>query len=543
MVETLLCPWEPATLLFFSSNVPALVHYSHLVAILAAVTIALYVFVSDPKGVVQRLFLLAVSTFSLWVILDLILWATNRPDVVMFSWTLQILLEPLTYVVAFYLFYFFLHNKWPESYINILIFTLFLPITLFLSTEYSLGELYLADCEAAEGPLAKYYTHFIHATLIASIALLAVRKIPRLSSRQEQHVATLFAVGLVSFLAAFSSGTIIGSFTDDWALSQYGLFGMPIFAACIAYSIVRFKAFNAKVITAELLVVALGIAVISLTALQTIENVRIVAGVTFLLVCAVGYILVKNVQREIRLRVQIQAQEEALENINKQQEGLLRFISHEVKGYLTKGQAAFAGIAQGDYGAITPELQHMADNAIVDARKGVDMVADILDASNLRKGTVSYAKAPFDFKKSVEQVIQDLTPSAEAKKIALSFSAASGSYVMEGDEAKIRRHVIRNLIDNALHYTPNGEIRVSLSRSDNHLRFSVKDTGVGITKEDMQRLFTEGGHGKESTKVNIDSTGYGLFIAKQITEVHGGTIQALSQGAGQGSEFVVELPM
>ncbi len=543
MTEQLLCPWEPATLLFFSSNVPALVHYSHFVAILAALAIALYVFASNPHGIVQRLFLLLISTFSVWVVLDLLLWATNRPDVVMFSWTLQILLEPLTYVVAFYLFYFFVYKEWPNIHVNTFIFLLFLPIVTLLNTEYNLGELYLGDCEAAEGPLAKYYTHIVHAALILGIATIASRGVPLLPTHEERRIAVIFAAGLISFLLAFSSGTIIGSLTDDWVLSQYGLFGMPLFAACIGYSIIRFKAFNAKVITAELLVVALGIAVISLTALQAIETVRIIAGITFLLVCAVGYVLVRNVKREIRLRLQIQAQEEALENINKQQEGLLRFISHEVKGYLTKGQAAFAGIAQGDYGAITPELQRMADNAVIDARKGVDMVADILDASNLRKGTVSYTKAPFDFKKSAEQVVHDLTPSAEAKSVILSFSSASGSYMLEGDEAKLRRHVIRNLIDNSIHYTPSGEIRVSLSRADNRLRFSVRDTGVGITKEDMQRLFTEGGHGKESTKVNIDSTGYGLFIAKQITEAHGGTIQAQSKGAGQGSEFIVELPL
>jgi signal transduction histidine kinase len=71
----------------------------------------------------------------------------------------------------------------------------------------------------------------------------------------------------------------------------------------------------------------------------------------------------------------------------------------------------------------------------------------------------------------------------------------------------------------------------------------VKDTGVGITKEDMKNLFTEGGHGKESTKVNADSTGYGLFIAKQVTEAHNGKIWAVSKGKGQGSEFIVEFPI
>jgi signal transduction histidine kinase len=70
----------------------------------------------------------------------------------------------------------------------------------------------------------------------------------------------------------------------------------------------------------------------------------------------------------------------------------------------------------------------------------------------------------------------------------------------------------------------------------------VKDTGVGITEEDKARLFTEGGHGKDSQTINAHSTGYGLFIAKQITEAHGGTIRAESEGAGKGSIFVVEFP-
>jgi len=539
----LLCPWEPSTYLFFSSNVPALVHYSHFVAILAALVIALYVFVSNPTSVVPRLFLLLVSTFSLWTILDLILWATNRPDVVMFSWSLQVLLEPMTYGVAFYLYYFFLYRRWPAFWTNSLIFCLFLPIVLLLHTDNTLGALYLSDCEAAEGFIAKYYTHFVHATLVLCIAFMAAHQIPKFAIRKEKLTALFFGFGLVSFLLAFSSGTIIGSLTDDWTISQYGLFGMPLFAAFIAYSIIRFKAFNAKVITAELLVVALGIGVLSLIALQEIQDVRIVAAITFVLVCVVGYILVRNVKKEVEQRELIEVQEKELQIINKQQENLLQFISHEVKGYLAKSAAAYAGILQGDYGKVPTKLESMADSGLIDMRKGVDMVGDILDASNLRKGTVAYDKKPFDFKKSVEEVVHDLKPTADKKGISLDFSVAAGAYELNGDEAKIRRHVIRNLIDNSIHYTQTGNIQVSLSRSQDFIHFSVKDTGVGITKEDMSNLFTEGGKGKESTKVNVDSTGYGLFIAKQVTEAHDGKISAHSKGKGQGSEFVIELPL
>ena len=60
--------------------------------------------------------------------------------------------------------------------------------------------------------------------------------------------------------------------------------------------------------------------------------------------------------------------------------------------------------------------------------------------------------------------------------------------------------------------------------------------------EDKPRLFTEGGHGKDSIKVNVDSMGYGLYVAKQVVEAHCGTIHAESAGSGKGSEFIVELP-
>ncbi|MDE2218039.1 MAG: HAMP domain-containing histidine kinase [Patescibacteria group bacterium] len=71
--------------------------------------------------------------------------------------------------------------------------------------------------------------------------------------------------------------------------------------------------------------------------------------------------------------------------------------------------------------------------------------------------------------------------------------------------------------------------------------FSVKDTGVGLSQEDKEKLFTEGGKGKNSQKVNVDSTGFGLFIAKNIVEAHGGKVWAESEGEGKGSEFWVEL--
>ena len=150
-------------------------------------------------------------------------------------------------------------------------------------------------------------------------------------------------------------------------------------------------------------------------------------------------------------------------------------------------------------------------------------------------------KHAFDLKEAVRDVAEDLRPSVERKHLSFEFITEGGDYAIQGDEGKLRKHVFRSLIDNAIRYTQTGGVRVMISRIDSNISFSVKDTGVGITEEDMTRIFTEGGKGR-SASVNPESTGYGLVLAKSIVEAHGGRIWVESGGMNKGSQFFVELP-
>jgi signal transduction histidine kinase len=276
---------------------------------------------------------------------------------------------------------------------------------------------------------------------------------------------------------------------------------------------------------------------------ESIETARTVIIATLFSFALMGYILVRSVRREIQQRELIEAQEKELELANQQQESLLHFISHEVKGYLTEGQNAFASIVEGDFGPAPAKITEMSKTALVKMRQGVSTVMNILDASNFKKGTVTYKNGACDMEAAVQSEVMKLRPKASEKGLSLDVSIdTTKRYACTGDMEKLQEHVIRNLIDNSIRYTLRGSIHVTLTQSGKKMRFSVKDTGVGISPEDMRRLFTEGGHGKESIKVNVDSTGYGLFIAKQVTEAHGGKIWAESEGPGKGSEFIVELP-
>jgi len=182
------------------------------------------------------------------------------------------------------------------------------------------------------------------------------------------------------------------------------------------------------------------------------------------------------------------------------------------------------------------------NQALAETRQGAASVATILKAANLKKGTVTYTKEPFDMKALAAEAVEKERFMAEKKGLALSFTADDSSYQMTGDKEQINSHVLRNLIDNSINYTPTGSIATSLKKENGKIIFTVKDTGVGITDEDKAHLFTEGGHGKNSQTINVHSTGYGLFITKSIVEAHGGTVRAESEGQGKGSTFVVEFP-
>jgi signal transduction histidine kinase len=116
-----------------------------------------------------------------------------------------------------------------------------------------------------------------------------------------------------------------------------------------------------------------------------------------------------------------------------------------------------------------------------------------------------------------------------------------GNYIIKGDSTQLSE-AVKNLIDNSINYTMEGSIDVSLSSVDK-VKLVIKDTGVGITSDDKQKLFKSGGRGSESLKINVNSTGYGLAFVKGVVEAHKGRVWAESDGRGKGSVFVLELPI
>ncbi|OGG69573.1 hypothetical protein A3F27_00435 [Candidatus Kaiserbacteria bacterium RIFCSPHIGHO2_12_FULL_53_13] len=522
------------------SIAPSLLYYSYIPIIFVVLLFGIAVFLASHATPVSRLFFWIAVVFSLLIGGEILLWIAVPVYLIHFIWQIIAIWHALLIFLLANFVYLFVREKLLPNAWQWALVAFLAPILILTPTIYNLVGFNFQTCEGISGPLWSYI-YILEAAIAVILFDFCFRAFKERVGRSDRSGVLVLGSGILIFWIIFIASNFIGDATLTYNINLIGPVGMIALIATLSYLIVRYHAFNLRVFAAQALVAAVLALLFAALFVRTIEHARYVLIGTFALVVVLGTLLIRGVRQEIRQRELIQKQEEELEVVNKQQENLLHFISHEIKGYLTKSEGGFAGIVEGDYGTITTQLKEMATTALEDVRKGVATVMQILNASNLKKGTVNYAKKPFDLKSAVLDVVNALKPTAQEKHLTIETSIADGKYIISGDEERIREDVIRNLIDNAIKYAQSGIVRVQLNDGDK-MHFSVKDNGIGITPEDMRNLFTEGGHGKDSIKMNVHSTGYGLFIAKSVVEAHGGKIWAESEGVGKGSLFTVELP-
>src|SRR3989338_5005391 len=500
-----MCQWDTARFLIFSDNVfGTLIYYSHFLALILSFLVGLFVFWKDRKSLVNKLLFL-----------------------IMFLLSAMLIIEPLIYALCVYFIDVFVEKKDVTFKKKVGIFSLLLPVIILLPTKFALVSFDLTNCfrEPVEGFIVTYYVYFIEIIYSLWILVYAVRKY-RQSIPEMRKQIVLITLGVILFLLSFVSGNIVGSFTENWTLAQIGLFSMPIFVVFLAYMIVKFKTFNIKMFGAQALVFALGFLVLGIIFIRAIENVRAVAAVTLLLIVFVGYLLIKGVKKEIKQKEELARLNINLQELIKQRESLVHLVTHKVKGSFTRSKYIFAGILDGTFGDINDEVKKRAGQGLESDNMGIETVDLVLNAANLEKGTIKYEMKILNFKELVDKTISEKRISAEAKGLKLESEIKDGVYGVMGDAIWLKE-AINNLIDNSVKYTNTGNLFISLTDGNGKIKFFVKDTGVGITDEDKKHLFTEGGRGKDSVKMNVNSTGYGLYSVKLIVEAHKGKVSAV----------------
>lgn len=167
------------------------------------------------------------------------------------------------------------------------------------------------------------------------------------------------------------------------------------------------------------------------------------------------------------------------------------------------------------------------------------LLNDLIDISMIESGEMRMSFRYFNIDEFLKAVVNEMKPMAAEKEIELVYIPARDKLQLLGDKSKIRQ-VLINLIQNAVKYTEKGSVRVSVEEEKNTGRIVVKDTGIGISEEDMNRIFERFYRVDKARSRDVGGTGLGLAIVKHIVEAHGSKIEVKS-APDEGAEFSFKL--
>lgn len=541
------CNFAPPTNFLFSENIPGLVYYSHFSAVLISISLLLFLYFKAKKELTTKAIVFMLIPFALWVFLDSIFWASNRSDIIMFVWSLQILIEPITYLGAIYLAYILSKRTDMPFHGKLTLSLVFLPLVLFSPTRLFLPAFDVTSCLSIE-TIWSYYTYVIETIAIIWIAIFSIREYKKNTSYKEKGQILFISMGLILFLLSFASGNIIGSLTGNWNIAQIGLIGAPILMGLLSYAITRFQAFNVKQLGTQIIVFILWIVLCSILFVGSIEIARTIISATLIVFIIIGMLLVKSVSREVEQRERIEKLLQRLEIANMKLKELdqmksefLSLATHQIRSPLTAIKGYASMLLDGDYGELPKEAKNSVGIIMRSCQSLVNIVNDFLNISRIEQGRIVYDKSTFDINELVLEVVNQYKPNIEDAGLLLALNIPKNPILVNADKDKIKQ-IISNIIDNAVKYTKKGEIRVSLKESESSVNIEVTDTGIGIEPHETENLFTKFFRTREAHRKNISGSGLGLYIAKKMAEAHGGTIKVRSEGLGKGSTFSIIIP-
>ena len=218
----------------------------------------------------------------------------------------------------------------------------------------------------------------------------------------------------------------------------------------------------------------------------------------------------------------------------------LSFASHQLRTPLAvlKG---YIGMLNGNMlGALSEKQKETLTRMDSGTEQLIMLVNHLLDVSRIESNRLQVRLEPVDLRTVLEGLVKFLEAKANEKHLAVVYAPPASPMMVSVDLEKIKE-VFMNLLDNAIKYTDEGSVTISVGVEDRGIRVDVQDTGHGLTPEDHTKLFQKFATGSASKKVRT-TTGVGLYVVKKLVEAMQGTVVATSDGVERGSVFTVRFP-
>lgn len=514
-----------------------------------AVYLAIVVYRDNKKGELNKIYILMTFLMMCWVNFAYIPRFLITPIV----YPLSLILLKIAWIATplfFYLLYYItiVLIKKKEKHALLSKAVLFISILSAVVTGFT--NYIITGLEVIDGIVTINYGPWMYPFLCTIIFIIfatiyPVFKKDILKDSKVRH----FLVGI--FIFYFANAIFNIALPIFFGVSRFyfiGDYSTLILLAYTAYSILRHELFEIKVVAAEVLTFSIWIALTS--DIFTSENIKdkFFEIIILLLTIIFGILLLKSVKNEIKQREKLEKLTNQLKIINTKLKKLdaiksefISIASHQLRTPLTVIKGYLSMIRDGDFGALGQKLVDPLEKIYDSSERMISLVANLLNVSRIESGKIQFNFTEMQLEDLVKSVYEELQSKAKLKNLRFEYIAPDALLPkVKIDEEKIRQ-VIMNLTENSIKYTNEGSVTMKLKLENKDIRFCVYDTGAGIKKSDMGKLFQKFSRGTGSTQA-IEGTGLGLFVAKQMIEAHRGTIWAESKGEGKGSKFCFLLP-
>jgi signal transduction histidine kinase len=233
--------------------------------------------------------------------------------------------------------------------------------------------------------------------------------------------------------------------------------------------------------------------------------------------------------------------EEALKQADKAKNRFLAVLSHELRNPLAPISTALEILRMKTVGS--SELDFELEVIDRQVRQMTRLIDDLLDIARITSNKLELRKDQIQLGSVIDAAVEISRPLIEERELQFEISVPHHSLYLQGDMTRLAQ-VISNLLNNAAKYTDRGgKILLKTERDGSKVHISVIDTGIGIDKDMLPRVFEMFTQANEAMERSPDGLGIGLTLVKEIVEMHGGVVTASSEGRGKGSKFLISLPI
>lgn len=357
----------------------------------------------------------------------------------------------------------------------------------------------------------------------------------------------LFFIGIMIFAVVLTAplkdlSVLAHPWVIGGAVASAALLGMFIYLLHapenpLASSALDFEAIGIVAVS-TIIILFLGI----LSLLTAVESNIMLLGLVFTGIYTFYiYRTLREIMRVRRDYEEIRGKYGELIEIDREKSDFITVTSHQLRTPLTEVRWALETILGNNDHNPNSKITSVIQKSIMSVNSLIKIIDDMVKAQIFESVADSFEKHPLDIALLIQNINDERDLLAQAREVTIAFSPPERKIFIDANKEKIKI-AFENIIDNAIRYSPRGNVYMALDREGDRARIRIQDTGIGIAKEDFGRIFTKFFRGQNAMLSQPSGSGIGLYASKSIIQRHGGTIDFLSE-VNKGTTFIITFPL